>query len=98
MISRGRYGISRTGAIIESFYKRLTELLDFDSYDEVKIYHKRWVDDYLGNGNNFRDDKWIMSIAVGNRSFVEWVKSLMTLDNDINNDTITIWLKLMKSY
>jgi len=40
-------------------YKRLTELLGFDSYDEVKKYHKRWVDDYLGNGKNFRDDKCI---------------------------------------
>ena len=58
-------------------YKRLTELLGFDSYDEVKKYHKRWVDDYLGNGKNIRDDKWTMSIAVGSRSFVERVKSLM---------------------
>ncbi len=47
------------------------------SYDEVKHYHKRWVDDYLGNGKNIRDDKWTMSIAVGNKSFVERVKSLM---------------------
>jgi putative transposase len=58
-------------------YQRLTELLGFDSYDEVKTYHKRWVDDYLGNGKNNRDDKWTMSIAVGNRSFVERIKSLM---------------------
>ena len=58
-------------------YQRLTELLGFDSYDEVKIYHKRWVDDYLENGNKTRDDKWTMSIAVGNRSFVERVKLLM---------------------
>jgi hypothetical protein len=58
-------------------YQRLTELLGFDTYDEVKIYHKRRVDDYLENGKNTRDDKWTMSIAVGNRSFVERVKSLM---------------------
>ncbi|MFZ0450635.1 MAG: hypothetical protein WAL98_15455, partial [Desulfatiglandaceae bacterium] len=36
-----------------------------------------WVDDFLGNGNNIRDDKWTTSIAIGNRSFVERVKSLM---------------------
>lgn len=35
------------------------------------------MDDYLENGKNTRDDKWTMSIAVGNRSFVERVKSLM---------------------
>ena len=58
-------------------YQRLTELLGFNTYDEVKIYHKRWVEDYLESGKNARDDKWTMSIAVGNRSFVERVKSLM---------------------
>jgi len=58
-------------------YQRLTELLGFDSYDEVKKYHKRWVDDFLGNGSNIRDDKWTKSIAVGSRSFVERVISLM---------------------
>ncbi len=58
-------------------YKRLTELLGFDSYDEVKTYHRRWVEDYLGNGENIRDDKWARSIAVGNKSFVERVKSMM---------------------
>lgn len=58
-------------------YQRLKELLGFDTYDEVKKYHKRWVDDYLGNGKNIRDNKWTKSIAVGTKSFVEKVKSLM---------------------
>ncbi len=60
-------------------YQRLTELLGYENYDEVKTYHKRWVDDYLSNGNNIRDDKWTKSIAVGNRTFVERVKSLMVV-------------------
>jgi len=58
-------------------YQRLQELLGFDSYDELKRYHKRWVDDSLENGENIGDDKWTKSIAVGNKSFVEKVKSLM---------------------
>ncbi len=58
-------------------YQKLTSLLGFDSYGEVIKYHKKWVDDSLGNGNNIRDDKWTTSIAVGNRNFVERVKSLM---------------------
>ena len=58
-------------------HERLRELLGFGSYDEVRIYHKRWVEDFLGNGNNIQDDKWTKSIAVGNRSFVDRVKSLM---------------------
>jgi len=58
-------------------YQRLVDLLGFNSYDEVKKYHKKWVDEFLGNGKNIRDDKWTESIAVGNKSFVERVKSLM---------------------
>ena len=42
----------------------------------VISYHKRWVEDYLGNGKNARNDKWTKSIAVGNRDFVERLKSL----------------------
>ena len=58
-------------------YQKLTKLLGFDTYDEVKIYHKRWVVSLLENGNNIRDEKWTMSIAVGNKSFIERVKELM---------------------
>jgi len=58
-------------------YEKLRELLGFDTYDRVSIYHKRWVEDYLGNGKNTRDDKWTKSIAVGDRGFIERIKSLM---------------------
>jgi putative transposase len=33
-------------------YERLRKLLGFDSYDRVITYHKRWAEDYLGNGKN----------------------------------------------
>ena len=52
-------------------------LLGFDSYDKVIKYHKKWVDDYLGNGNKIRDGKWTESIAVGSKTFTERVKELM---------------------
>jgi len=58
-------------------YEKLRGLLGFDSYDRVITYHKNWVDNYLGNGKNTRDDKWTKSIAVGSREFIERVKSLM---------------------
>jgi len=51
-------------------YERLRKLLGFDSYDRVIIYHKGWVEDYLGNGKNISDEKWTRSIAVGSRGFV----------------------------
>jgi len=46
--------------------QKLTSLLGFDSYGDVIKYHKKWVDDFLENGKNIRDDKWTTSIAVGN--------------------------------
>ena len=58
-------------------YGKLTSLLGFDSYDDAMRYHKRRVDDYLGNEKNTHDDKWTKSIAVGGKSFVERVKALM---------------------
>ncbi|MBW2004626.1 MAG: transposase [Deltaproteobacteria bacterium] len=58
-------------------YKRLRKLLGFDSYDRLITYHKRWVDDYLGNGKNIRDEKWTRSIAVGSKGFVDRVKSIL---------------------
>ena len=35
------------------------------------------MEEYIDNGKNIHDAKWTKSIAVGNRSFVERVKSLM---------------------
>ena len=58
-------------------YERLRKLLGFDSYDRVITYHKRWVEDYLGNGKGIRDEKWTRSIAVGSRGFVDGVKSIL---------------------
>jgi putative transposase len=58
-------------------YERLRKLLGFETYDRVITYHKGWVEDYLGNGNNIRDEKWTRSIAVGSRGFVNKVKSML---------------------
>ena len=58
-------------------YKRLAELLGFRSYDEVRFYHRKWVDERLYNGNNVHNDKWTKSIAIGSKEFVEKLKSIM---------------------
>jgi len=58
-------------------YERLRELLGFDTYDRVKTGHRKWVESCLGNGADFRDDKWTRSIAVGSESFIENVKYFM---------------------
>ena len=58
-------------------YNRLRELVGVATYDQVKQYHKGWVEEYLGDGNNLRDEKWTKSIAVGRKEFVKSVKALL---------------------
>ena len=58
-------------------YAKLRASLGFETYDLVRSYHKEWVDEYLANGKNIRDEKWTRSIAVGSRGFVDKIKSVM---------------------
>ncbi len=58
-------------------YDKLRELVGVEFYDLVKRSHKGWVEEYLGNGNNRREEKWTKSIAVGSKGFVESVKTLL---------------------
>jgi len=58
-------------------YKRLGNLLGFDSYERLITYHKGLVDDYLENRKNTKDEKWTRSIAVGSEGFVDKVKSTL---------------------
>ncbi len=58
-------------------YEKLRELLAIDSYDLLREYHRGWVEEYLNNGGNSRDDKWSKSIAVGSKGFIEKVKFLL---------------------
>jgi putative transposase len=56
-------------------YEKLRILIGSDSYDNLKSSHRGWVEEYLGNGAESRQDEWTASIAVGSESFVEKVKS-----------------------
>jgi len=58
-------------------YERLRELLGFDTYDEVKTAHRKWVDSCIENDDNFREEKWTGSIAVGSERFVGEIKTMM---------------------
>jgi len=44
-------------------YEKLRALLGVGSYELVKFHHKNWVEEYLRNGKNIREDKWTSSIA-----------------------------------
>lgn len=65
----------RKNALIN--YERLRELLGFDTYDRVKTTHRKWVESYLENGQNTRDDKWSGSVAVGGERFIRNIKAMM---------------------
>jgi len=58
-------------------YDKLKELVAVESYEQLKRYHKAWVEEHLGDGNNIRNDKWTRSIAVGSKGFIERVKSAL---------------------
>jgi putative transposase len=60
-------------------YEKLQSLIGAGSYDQLRISHRGWVEDYLGDGAKNRQDEWTNSIAVGNRSFIEKVKALLGL-------------------
>jgi putative transposase len=65
----------RKNALIN--YDKLRELVDVETYDQVKHYHKGWVEEYVGDGGNRREEKWAKSIVVGSKAFVEIVKTLL---------------------
>ena len=43
----------------------------------MKTAHRKWVESCLKNGDNFREDKWTDSIAVGSEHFIGNIKALM---------------------
>lgn len=58
-------------------YEKLQWLIGSGSYDHLKISHKGWIDEYLGNGMKSRRFEWTDSIAVGSRPFIEEVKAVL---------------------
>ncbi len=58
-------------------YERLQGLFGSGSYEELRLSHKGWIEEYLGDGPKTRQDEWTDSIAVGSRTFIEKVKALL---------------------
>jgi putative transposase len=55
-------------------YKRLMDLLHISTVDELRVSHKKWVEEILKTKNYVRERKWTQSIAVGSKNFVEGIK------------------------
>jgi putative transposase len=58
-------------------HDRLRQLIGFDTYEKVKVGHKKWVESGLRDGMNMRDDCWTRSVAVGSKEFIDNVKMVM---------------------
>ena len=68
------YEPRRKNIIID--HEKLQLLIGSRSYDQLKSSYRGWVEEYLGNGAQGRQDEWTGSIAVGSKSFIEKKKSL----------------------
>ena len=58
-------------------FNRLMELLGFETYEQLKHAHHKWVDSAMQAGNKDRETKWTQSIAVGGESFIEKIKQAL---------------------
>jgi len=38
--------------------------------DKLAVADRGWIDEALSQGEHFRDEKWMESVAVGSKSFV----------------------------
>lgn len=56
-------------------YDKLSHLLDFESYDVLKAFHRDLIEGSIETVNNVRDSKWTQSIAVGSNKFIEQTKA-----------------------
>jgi putative transposase len=55
-------------------FKRLLRLLQFETHDELKQLHRKWIEAEMKKSKLVRQSKWTQSIAVGDQSFVEQIK------------------------
>lgn len=58
-------------------HEKLANLAGYDSYDSFRKSHKKWVDKSLVNGSNVRDRQWTRGVAVGEKQFVEKIKTAL---------------------
>jgi REP element-mobilizing transposase RayT len=54
---------------------KLAALLGIKDKDQLKEYHRQWVEEVIKNETNHRDAKWTQSIAVGDQEFVMETKA-----------------------
>jgi len=58
-------------------FDRLIGLLGFETYEQLKQAHFKWVDSAIQAENKGRQAKWTQSIAVGSEPFFEKIKEAL---------------------
>jgi putative transposase len=56
---------------------RLTGLLSFDTYEQLKDAHLKWIDSAIQEATNAREAKWSQSIAVGSEAYIKKIKEAL---------------------
>jgi putative transposase len=56
-------------------YDMLQGMFRNGSYDQFKNSYQGWVEEYLGNEENRRQEEWTSSVAVGSKLFIETIKA-----------------------
>jgi putative transposase len=55
-------------------YQRLMQLLNIQTVEELKKSHSGWIEEALRNNSSVRESKWVKSVSVGSKEFVEMTK------------------------
>ena len=58
-----------------TFLLKFTE--GFETYEQLKQAHLKWVDSAIQDENKGREAKWTQSIAVGSKPFIEKIKQAL---------------------
>ena len=54
--------------------RRLMQLLSIQTVEELKDSHSGWIEEALKTDGRSRERKWVQSVAVGSKEFVEMTK------------------------
>jgi hypothetical protein len=50
------------------------DLLNIQTIEELKKSHTGWIEEALSSNGHVRESKWVQSVAVGSKKFVEMTK------------------------
>jgi len=58
-------------------YPRLMQLLNIQTFEDLKKSHNGWIEEALENKGCVRESKWTESVVVGSKGFIETIKKIL---------------------